>query len=52
MRHATRDAPCPADPARAQACARLRRRGGRILAVSAAVYAVGFFFAYVMVFLA
>lgn len=51
MRHATRNAPCPADPAQAAACAQLRRRGGQMLAVSAAVYAVGFFFAYIAVFL-
>lgn len=52
MRHVTRNAPCPADPAQAQACTQLRRRGGRMLAVSAAVYAVGFFFAYVMALVA
>lgn len=52
MRYATRDAPCPADPAQAAACTRLRRAGGIMMAVSAAVYAVGFFFAYVMVLVA
>lgn len=52
MRHNTRNAPCPADPTQAEACTRLRRRSGQMLAISAAVYAVGFFFAYVMVFLA
>lgn len=51
MRQVTRNAPCPADPAQAAACTQLRRRGGQMLAISAAVYAVGFFFAYVMVFL-
>jgi hypothetical protein len=45
-RHAGRDAPCPADPAQALACGRLRHWGGIMLAVSAAIYAVGFFFAY------
>ncbi|MFQ3665749.1 MAG: hypothetical protein SNJ79_06915 [Sphingomonadaceae bacterium] len=38
--------PCPADPARARACARLRRISGATLAVSALVWAVGFFFAF------
>lgn len=47
MRHVSRNAPCPADPRQAEACARLRRWGGVMLAASAAVYAVGFFFAYV-----
>ncbi|MBX7200011.1 MAG: hypothetical protein K1X51_11650 [Rhodospirillaceae bacterium] len=51
VRHMSRNAPCPVEPAQAAACTRLRRRGGQILALSAAVYAVGFFFAYVMVFL-
>lgn len=45
-RHLGREAPCPADPAQALACGRLRRWGARMLAVSAAIYAVGFFFAY------
>lgn len=45
-RHAVRDAPCPTDQAQAMACGQLRRWGGIILAVSAAIYAVGFFFAY------
>lgn len=48
---ATRNAPCPADPALADACTRLRRRGGIMLAASAVVYAVGFFFAYIAVWL-
>ncbi|WP_448578389.1 hypothetical protein [Thermaurantiacus sp.] len=38
--------PCPADPARAAACARLRRLSVAILWVSAALWAVGFFFAF------
>ena len=50
-RHAARNAPCPADPALADACTRLRRRGGIMLAASAVVYAVGFFFAYIAVLL-
>lgn len=50
-RHAGRNAPCPADPKQAQACARLRYWGGVMLLVSAAIYAVGFFFAYIFVLL-
>lgn len=38
--------PCPADPAQAAACARLRRVSAGILAGSAALWAVGFFFAF------
>jgi hypothetical protein len=38
--------PCPADPAMAAACARLRRVSAAILAVSAGLWAVGFFFAF------
>jgi hypothetical protein len=38
--------PCPADPARARACLQLRRLSGALLAVSALLWAVGFFFAF------
>jgi hypothetical protein len=38
-----RNAPCPADPAQAAACRKLRRVSSAIFAVSAAMYAVGFF---------
>lgn len=41
-----RNAPCPADPAAAQACRRLRRVSTVILGVSAAAWAVGAFFAF------
>lgn len=47
LRYANRNAPCPADPATAASCARLRRIGGVALYGSMAVYAVGFFFAFV-----
>lgn len=50
-RHATRNAPCPADPAQADACRRLRKLSGWMLAGAGAVYAVGFFFAYVAIYL-
>lgn len=41
-----RNAPCPADPAQARACQRLRRWGRVILSVAVAAYAVGGFFAF------
>lgn len=46
MRWFTRNAPCPADPKQAAACARMRRWGGIVLIVAAIVWAVGFFFAF------
>ncbi len=45
-RYLTRDAPCPADPALAQACASMRRTGGIILTIAFAAYLVGGFFAF------
>jgi hypothetical protein len=41
-----RNAPCPTDPAQATSCMRLRRWSGRIFCFSAAIYAIGFFFAF------
>jgi hypothetical protein len=41
-----RNAPCPADPVRAKSCMRLRRWSARIFYLSAATYAIGFFFAF------
>lgn len=38
--------PCPADAAKAAACARLRRFSAIVLAISAAFWAIGFFFAF------
>ncbi len=38
--------PCPIDPQQAKACARLRRISGVMLAISALVWATGFFFAF------
>lgn len=38
--------PCPADPLKAAACARLQRLSAVTLALSALVWAVGFFFAF------
>jgi hypothetical protein len=41
-----RSRPCPADPAQARACARLRRFSASVMALSALLWAVGFFFAF------
>lgn len=41
-----RYAPCPADPAKAKACMRLRKFSWGILIFSIIVYLVGFFFAF------
>jgi hypothetical protein len=43
-----RNAPCPADPRQARSCLRLRRWSARIFCFSAAVYAIGFFFAFLL----
>ena len=44
-----RHAPCPADPLKAKACGRLRKVSWIILGVSATLYIVGFFFAFIAV---
>jgi hypothetical protein len=44
----SRNAPCPANPAQAASCMRLRRWSARIFCFSAAVYAIGFFFAFLV----
>lgn len=41
-----RNAPCPADPAKAKACSRLRKLNWFILGFSILIYAIGFFFAF------
>jgi hypothetical protein len=38
--------PCPADPAQARACTRLRAVSGWMLGISATLWAIGFFFAF------
>lgn len=45
-RFLSRNAPCPADPALAAACGRMRKAGGVILYVAVAAYLVGGFFAF------
>lgn len=49
LRFRARNAPCPIDPVQAKACGRLRAISGVIYWLSVAVYAVGFFFAFVAV---
>ena len=39
--------PCPTDPQKAKSCMRVRRLSASIFFVSLAIYAVGFFFAFV-----
>jgi hypothetical protein len=43
-----RNAPCPADPAQAKSCLRLRRWSARIFYFSAVLYVIGFFFAFLL----
>lgn len=46
MQWRARYLPCPADPLKAKACARLRFFSVAVTAFSVAIYAVGFFFAF------
>lgn len=46
-RYLSRNAPCPADPAQAKACGRIRRISLVVFLFSLALYAVGFFFAFI-----
>lgn len=46
-RLATRNAPCPADPQKAIACARTRRFSFYLFVFSLTLYGVGFFFAFI-----
>ncbi|WP_199555879.1 hypothetical protein [Sandaracinobacteroides hominis] len=41
-----RSLPCPVDPAAARACRRLRAFSAGVIGISAAIWAVGFFFAF------
>ena len=43
-----RGIPCPTDPQKAKSCIRVRRLSAAIFFVSLAIYAVGFFFAFVV----
>jgi hypothetical protein len=42
-----RHAPCPADPLQAKSCLRLKRWSAHIFCLSAVLYVIGFFFAFV-----
>lgn len=46
VKWAVRNAPCPADPDAARACASMRRAGTIVLWVAAGAYVVGAFFAF------
>lgn len=48
VRYLTRNMPCPADPAAAKACARLRALGGIVLWAGFAVWVVGAFSAFIL----
>ena len=50
MQYRQRFAPCPADPAQAKACARLRKISLVITIFSIIVYLIGFFFAFIAVY--
>lgn len=47
MRYLTRNAPCPADPAKAKACAHMRRLSFGIFLLSLGMYLIGFYFAFI-----
>jgi hypothetical protein len=47
MQYRARFAPCPADPRLAAECERARRVSLRVYAASVAIFAVGFFFAFI-----
>ena len=47
MRYITRNAPCPADPAKAKSCKRMRRISFWVFFFSLGLYLIGFFFAFV-----
>ena len=51
MQWQNRNAPCPADPEKAQACQRLRKMTWVILGISTVIYLIGFFFAFIAVHL-
>ncbi len=47
VRYLTRNAPCPIDPAQAKSCMRMRRFSAGVFYFSLAMYATGFFFAFI-----
>ena len=48
VRYLTRNMPCPADPAQAEICTRLRAIGGWVLYIGFAVWAIGAFSAFIL----
>ena len=48
VRYLTRNMPCPADPAQAKACARMRALGGGVLYVGFGVWGLGAFSAFLL----
>ena len=48
VRYLTRNMPCPADPAQAKACARMRSIGGWVLYIGFGVWAIGAFSAFIL----
>lgn len=49
LRYLNRNAPCPVDKAQATACTRLRKTSAILYWCSVAIYATGFFFAFIAV---
>lgn len=47
MRYITRNAPCPADPAKAKSCQRMRRVSFGIFLFSLIMYCIGVYFAFI-----
>lgn len=47
LRWNSRNAPCPIDPIQARSCQRLRRVSLAVFGFSLAIYAIGFYFAFV-----
>jgi len=47
LRYTSRNAPCPADPAKAKTCMKTRKVSGIVYMVSLTLYVVGAFFAFV-----
>lgn len=46
-RYLTRNAPCPVDPLKANACKRMRRISFGIFLFSSTIYLIGFYFAFI-----
>jgi hypothetical protein len=47
MTHLSRRMPCPTAPAQAKSCRRMRRWSVSVFSLSAVLYAIGFYFAFV-----